>query len=107
MAAGTAAANPNVTNPIQKLPRYGSGLKTDRFHSFPDLVDNFAGSASEFLIPKLGAGGAVVGNSRLYQVEGSLNGVSGVFEWIVDNGLVTHRVFNPGGTVSGVPNLWP
>ena len=37
-----------------------------------------------------------------YQVEGSLNGISGRFEWIVDNGNVTHRMFVQGGQINGV-----
>jgi hypothetical protein len=39
----------------------------------------------------------------MFQIEGSLNGVAGRFEWIVDQGAVTHRMFVEGGTVNGVP----
>jgi filamentous hemagglutinin len=41
---------------------------------------------------------------RLYsRLEGSLNGVAGRFEWIIEKGAVTHRMFVGGGTVTGVP----
>lgn len=45
--------------------------------------------------------------SELRQIEGSNNGVGGVFEWIVDEGNVTHRRFIPGGQVTGLPNQIP
>jgi hypothetical protein len=99
---------------IPNLPRVGSGLKVDfvkpvrdtagniakefptkpMAHGFPDVIDNFAISASSFELRN----GAI-----LYQVEGSLNGVTGRFEWIVDRGAVTHRMFVGGGTVNSVP----
>jgi hypothetical protein len=35
-------------------------------------------------------------------------GQLGIFEWIVEvGGNVTHRVFIPGGKVTGIPNIWP
>ena len=44
----------------------------------------------------------------LYQIEGSLNGKEGVFEWIVDpNNGVTHRNFIENGKVTGKPNNYP
>jgi filamentous hemagglutinin len=63
-------------------------------HGFTDIVDNYAGEASQF---KLGDG------ATLYQLDGSLNGVSGRFEWIVDPKLggVSHRMFVPRGTING------
>ena len=41
--------------------------------------------------------------AALYQVDGSFNGVDGVFEWIVDDGYVTHRMFKTGAIVDGIP----
>ena len=45
--------------------------------------------------------------SDLYQLQGSLRGKPGVFEWIVDQRQVTHRRFIPGGTTTGFPNQIP
>ena len=65
-------------------------------HGFPDIVDNYAGGATSF---------GLNNGATLYQLDGSLNGVGGRFEWIVDPNLggVTHRMFVPGGTVNGIP----
>jgi len=41
--------------------------------------------------------------ATLLQAEGSLNGVAGRFEWIIDGGAVTHRYFVSGGTMNGIP----
>lgn len=88
------AAAPKNANPIQGLPRTGSALKTDPYHAFPNVIDNFASNATA---TQLRSG------ATLYQVEGSLNGVAGRFEWIVDGGNVTHRMFVRGDTLNGVP----
>jgi hypothetical protein len=92
---------------VSGLERSGSALKSDPHHSFPAVVDNFAKDGKRFSIPTRGPGGQIVRNSELLQVEGSLNGTAGVFEWIIDQGEVTHRRFIPGGTVTGVPNQIP
>ncbi|MFV0237433.1 MAG: hypothetical protein ACK5HU_02715 [Flavobacteriales bacterium] len=43
----------------------------------------------------------------MYQIEGSLRGTEGIFEWLVETrGILTHRVFIPGGTITGKPNVW-
>jgi len=85
-------------SPIEGLPRAGSALKVDDgdnpFHGFPGIIDNFSGDSS---VTELRHG--VI----LYQVEGSLNGVPGRFEWIVDDGAVTHRYFVKGGKLNGIP----
>jgi hypothetical protein len=69
-------------------------LKTDAYHAFPNLVDNFAAGATKTQLQS---------GATLYQIEGSLNGVAGRFEWIVDGGNVTHRLFVRGGTLNGLP----
>ena len=94
LALDDTLAAESAANPIEGLPRVGSALKTDPYHAFPDVIDNFASSATK---TPLSSGG------NLYQAEGSLNDVAGRFEWIVDNGNVTHRLFVPGGTLNGVP----
>jgi len=84
--------------------RTGSANKTDMDHAFADVIDNYAGSGTETQIPTRGPGGTVTGTSTLYQVEGSLNGTGGVFEWIVDGGKVTHRLFKRGYSADGKAN---
>jgi filamentous hemagglutinin len=84
----------DAANPIGGLPPSGSALKTDPYHAFSDIVDNFASSATKTPLRN---------GVDLYQLEGSLNGVAGCFEWIVDNGNVTHRMFVRGGTMNGAP----
>lgn len=94
LTAGVITAPKSAANPIQGLQRTGSALKTDPYHAFPDVVDNFAGSATRTPLQS---------GANLYQVEGSLNGAAGRSEWIVQEGQVTHRMFVPGGSANGVP----
>jgi hypothetical protein len=65
-------------------------------HGFTDIVDNYAGLAHKFPLRD---------NATLYQLEGSLGGVDGRFEWIIDPNLggVTHRFFVKNGTINGIP----
>ena len=76
-----------------KAPRTGSALKTDAYHAFPNIIDNYVGYATK----------SFINNGTLYQLEGSLNGVVGRFEWIVQNYEVTHRMFVEGGGINGIP----
>ncbi|WP_247538246.1 beta strand repeat-containing protein [Ralstonia pseudosolanacearum] len=66
-------------------------------HGFSDIIDNYAGAAQQITLSN---------GAKLYQLEGSLNGVAGRYEWIVDPRLggVTHRMFVPGGKINGVPS---
>ena len=85
-------------------PRIGSANKLpDGQHGFNNIIDNYAGDAARYEIPTKGAGGKVIRVSELRQIEGSNNGVAGVFEWIVDGDSVTHRRFIPGGRALGGP----
>ena len=82
-----------VKNDVIDLPRIGSALKNDTYHSFSNVIDNYVGYANK----------SMLNNATLYQLQGSLNGVAGRFEWIVQNQQVTHRMFAPGGGVNGIP----
>jgi RHS repeat-associated protein len=121
---GARPSTSRNVGPVSGLPRTGSAATPpitrrgvhpdgsprripDPHHAFPDVVDNFARDATEFTIPTRGPGGTIVGRARLYQVQDSLNGEVGIFEWIVENGAVTHRRFIPGGRITGSPNQAP
>ena len=82
-----------ISNEILDYSRTGSALKTDKYRAFNDIIDNYAGEAVKTRLE----------NADLYQLEGVLNGVEGRFEWIIQKGKVTHRMFVPGGTINGVP----
>ena len=92
-------------NPVVNAVRTGSALKADADHAFPDIVDNYAVLAERFAL----VGGD--GKERLLlQLKGSLNGIPGVFEWVVDpdetQGVV-HRRFIRHGRITGKPNSNP
>lgn len=82
-----------IKNDVINLDRIGSALKTDRYHAFPDIVDNYVGYATK----------TSINNGTLYQIEGAYRNKPGRFEWIIQEGHVTHRMFVPGGGVSGTP----
>lgn len=89
-----------ISNPILKSKRVGKATKIDAHHAFPNIIDNYAGTAKKFSLK--GADGKT---RELYQVKGSLNGKSGIFEWIIDKERgTTHRRFIPNGTITGRPN---
>lgn len=83
-----------MENGVIEFQRVGSALKTDLYHAFPDVVDNFADESSVFQLRN---------GENLYQVEGSFNGVGGRFEWIEHNETITHRLFVKGGIINGIP----
>jgi len=112
-----------TTHPVLDFTRVGSALKSDPYHAFNNIIDNFARYAAEYRV----TGGDGV-NYKLYQIKGSLvkfdtkyvfdkntrnyimttvrKDVEGVFEWMVDpnKGLTTHRRFIEGGQITGFPN---
>jgi hypothetical protein len=90
---GLGSTGQTITNDVIGAPRVGSANKTDAYHSFNDIVDNSVGLATR----------TDLGNANLYQLEGSLNGIPGRFEWIIQDGKTTHRLFVENGTMNGVP----
>lgn len=98
--ANRSSKGRKISNSIIKNGRVGKATKTDIHHAFPNIIDNYAGKAKKFSIK--GGDGKI---RKLYQIQGSLNGKSGVFEWILDNEKgVTHRRFIPNGKITGKPN---
>ena len=94
MEAMVSSGNTNkISNDITELSRVDSALKTDVYHNFPDIIDNYAGMAQK----------TAISNGILYQLEGSYNGTIGRFEWIIQDNTVTHRMFVPNGTINGRP----
>ncbi|WP_317984444.1 ribonuclease YeeF family protein [Bacillus cabrialesii] len=114
----------NLKHPVLDNNRVGSALKEDFYHSFNDIVDNYAINAQRFDLPNRKGH-----MDSLYQIEGSMvkydtkykkvknnapemiekkETIRGVFEWVVDptTNKVTHRTFIPGGKVSGKINQW-
>jgi len=96
----TLGSGRTINNPIVNSKRTGSARKTDKYHSFSDIVDNYAENGKKFTF----TGGD--GKKRtLYQVRGSLNGEKGIFEWIYDSSKgITHRRFILNGKITGRPN---
>ncbi len=103
--AGGLNFTQNVENSVNLGTRTGSAAykslsATDEQHFFSNIIDNYATYAQKFSIK---GGDKIVRD--LFQIEGSLNGKSGIFEWMVENGSdVSHRRFIPGGKVTGTPN---
>lgn len=92
----------NISNPVVNAERVGSALKNDANHNFPSIIDNYANKGHHSII----TGGDGVKRS-LYQIEGSLNGKSGIFEWIIEGAKCTHRRFIENGRITGKPNQNP
>ena len=104
-ASSIGKAKIEINNPVLNNIRTGSALKTDELHSFNNIIDNYAGQATRFNLK----GGDGVERS-LYQLEGSLNGKKGVFEWIIDPNPakgVVHRRFIENVQITGKPNARP
>ncbi|HFC8547194.1 TPA: adhesin, partial [Neisseria lactamica] len=81
--------------------RIGSGLKADTSHRAASFL------SQEQLVA--GRTFSITGNDgiqrTLLQTKGSLNGQSGIYEYIIDsNNKVTHQRFIKGGEITGQPN---
>ena len=96
----TQGSGKKISNAIVNSKRIGAATKTDSHHAFNDIIDNYAGVAKTF---SLKGGDDKI--RTLYQIQGSLNGKKGVFEWIHESTKgVTHRRFIPNGKITGKPN---
>jgi len=78
----------------------GSALKSDLIHRVATFMrDEAANSGTHFRI--VGRDGIT---RTLTQIPGEVNGVTGRFEYIVDEaGNLTHQLFVKGGTINGIP----
>ncbi len=99
----TNAVKPKL-NPVNTGTRVGSAAykslnSIDAQHFYSNIIDNYASDAAKFTVK--GADDVV---RDLYQVSGSLNGKSGVFEWMVEGIKIVHRRFIEGKVVNGIPN---
>jgi len=93
-----------IKHPVLENIRTGHALKPDLYHAFNNIIDNFARDAQKFAL--MGKDGFL---KTLYQIEGSFDGVPGIFEWIVDSRPdhgVTHRFFIKNGKITGKPNIY-
>ncbi|WP_017973817.1 DUF6531 domain-containing protein [Actinopolyspora halophila] len=111
IALGTLGRNslggPSDAPGVSGLPLKLDKYKLDRDHNFPAIVDNHAKTGSHFKVESKREGGVFSHYSDLYQLEGELDGKSGVFEWVVDHGAVTHRRFIPRVGITGEANQVP
>jgi len=88
-----------------------SACKSDAFHAAAasSLVRNEAIKNGSFFVIT-----SNTGRSLLLQSNGTFNGQSGIYEYIIPiNGslfggspTITHQTFIPGAPISGVPNNW-
>ena len=99
--------NNEVVNNIRSgtaLSKSQPGPKLDKYHGFNDVIDNYASYAKKFNYKN--NDGTYL---NLYQIEGSLSGKDGIFEWLVSpdpqKGVV-HRLFIENGKVTGKPNIF-
>ena len=84
---------------VREAPLTGSASKADPWHRAGSwVVDDISERASVF--PLLGGDGR---RRTLIQMPGTVNGVSGRFEWILDGERVTHQLFVRDGKINGVP----
>ncbi|WP_458646400.1 MafB family polymorphic toxin [Neisseria gonorrhoeae] len=99
--ASQARYTPQTAENIIAADRIGSGLKADTSHRAASfLSQEQLGAGRTFSI----TGGDGI-QRTLLQTKGSLNGQSGIYEYILDsNNKVTHQRFIKGGEITGQPN---
>ena len=87
---------------ITTAERTGTALsKTDTFHRSASFLTQKQLAAGQVFTIKNSKGV----NQTLLQVNGTLNGKKGVFEYIITpDGKVSHQLFKAGGTITGKAN---
>ena len=94
---GGESGSKTIHNDILDSPRTGSALKVDDVKPIYEINEK---TGKPQIIKEFPA---TLNDATLYQLEGSLNGVEGRFEWIIQDGKVTHRMFIQNGAMNGVP----
>ncbi|MCY1299515.1 hypothetical protein D9M70_490440 [compost metagenome] len=96
--AGYAAQEIRNAQPI------GSALKDDPLHRAPSYVIDQIPEKGRLFTIRGGDGKSY----KLTQMEGAVDGRSGIFEWLVNSkGELTHQRFIPDGRITGTPNQIP
>ncbi len=86
---------------ILNAPAAGSVLKSDAYHMAGSFVVDDIATKGRFFTIK----GADRVLRNLTQMEGTVNGQKGIFEWIInENNQLSHQRFIPGGKITGYPN---
>lgn len=91
-----------IANKIVRAERTRTALmKDDKFHRAASyLSEDHIASGKVFNIT--GGDGVI---RTLLQVEGQIDDIVGIFEYILDsNGKISHQLFKPGGVINGIPN---
>jgi hypothetical protein len=96
--AGYAAQEIRNAQPV------GSALKDDPLHRAPSYVIDQIPEKGRLFTIRGGDGKSY----NLTQMEGAVDGKSGIFEWLVNStGELTHQRFIPAGKITGMPNQVP
>ena len=96
--AGYAAQEIRNAQPV------GSALQDDPLHRAPSYVIDQIPAKGRLFTIRGGDGKSY----NLTQMEGAVDGKSGIFEWLVNSkGELTHQRFIPAGRITGTPNQVP
>ncbi|MFI6168905.1 hypothetical protein ACIBCN_19140 [Nocardia sp. NPDC051052] len=98
-ATGQGVTRQQADEIIREAERTGSGLKSDKYHRSATFAAEDIGTKG-IVFDIVGGDGAA---RTLVQMPGELNGVTGRFEWILQDGKVTHQMFVKNGTINGKP----
>ena len=103
---GGESGSKTIHNDILDSPRTGSALKVDDVKPIYEINEKTGKSQiiKEFPATAQARGfNDLVDNYAGYATKTTLNGVEGRFEWIIQDGKVTHRMFIQNGAMNGVP----